>query len=132
MGINIELKEWTEIRVIVAFEDEYRAYQGTLSAAIRILRPDAEVVAAELERLDEVVKRFAPDIVIGSPFKDADLDGVRAWIELSLNPAQLTKVNVDGKYSEMFNPTLDKVLVIIEEVAQLTQTSDPCDSQRLT
>jgi len=132
VGISIEPKEWTKIRIIVAFEAEYYAYQGTLAATIRILRPDAEVVAAELERIDEVVKRFGPDIVIGSPFKDADLDGVRAWVELSLDPAQLTKVNVDGKYSEMFNPTLDKLLVIIEKVAQLTQTSDPCDSQRLT
>lgn len=131
MHIGIENEEWTEIRIIVAFEDEYRAYQGTLAAAIRILRPDAEVVAAELERIDEVAKRFGPDLVIGSPLKDTDLDGVRAWIELSLDPAQLTKVNVDGKYSEMINPTLDKLLVIFEEVAQLTQTSDRCDSERL-
>jgi hypothetical protein len=132
VSISIERKEWTKIRIIVAFEADYYAYRGTLAASIRILCPDADVVAAELEGLDEVVERFGPDIVIGSPLKGADLDGVRAWIELSLNPAQLTKVNVDGNLSEMLNPTLDKLLVIIEEVAQLTQTSHPCDSQMPT
>jgi hypothetical protein len=124
VSVSIENGEWTEIKIIVAFEDEFRAYQGTLAAAIRILRPEAEVVTAEPEKISGVAKRFGPDIIIGSPCKDADLEGVPAWIELSLDPAQLTKVNVDGEYSEMANPTLDKLLAIIEKVAQLTRTRD--------
>lgn len=124
MSINLENEEWTEIRIIVAFEDEFHAYQGTLAAAIRILRPEAEVMTAEPTKISWVAKRFLPDIVIGSPYKDTDLEGVPAWIELSLDPAQVTKVNVDGQYSEIANPTLDKLLAIIEEVAQLTRTSD--------
>ena len=124
MRISFENEEWTEIKIIVAFEDEFRAYQGTLAAAIRILRPEAEVMTAEPEKISWVAKRFLPDIVIGSPYKDTDLEGVSAWIELSLDPAQVTKVNVDGQYSEIANPTLDKLLAIIEEVALLTRTSD--------
>lgn len=124
MSISIENEEWTEIKIIVAFEDEFYAYQGTLAAAIRILCPEAEVMTAEPEKLSRVAKHFGPDIVIGNPCKDTDLEGVPAWIELSLDPAQLTKVNVDGEYSEMVNPTLDKLLAIIEEVAQLTRTRD--------
>jgi hypothetical protein len=124
VSVSIENGEWTEIKIIVAFEDEFRAYQGTLAAAIRRLRPEAEVVTAEPEKISGVAKRFGPDIIIGSPCKDADLEGVPAWIELSLDPAQLTKVNVDGEYSEMANPTLDKLLAIIEKVAQLTRTRD--------
>jgi hypothetical protein len=31
---------------------------------------------------------------------------------------------VDGQYSEVVNPTLDKLLVIIEEVAQLKRMGD--------
>jgi hypothetical protein len=124
VSVSIENGEWTEIKIIVAFEDEFRAYQGTLAAAIRILRPEAEVVTAEPEKISGVAKRFGPDIIIGSPCKDADLEGVPAWIELSLDPAQLTKVNVDGEYSEMANPTLDKLLAIIEKVAQLNRTRD--------
>lgn len=122
MSISIENDEWAEIKIIIAFEDEFHAYQGTLAAAIRILRPEAEVVTAEPEKLRGVASRFGPDIVIGSPCKD--LEGVPAWIELSLDPAQVTKVSVDGEYSEMANPTLDKLLAIIEEVAQLGRASD--------
>ena len=125
MSINIENEEETEIRIIVAFEDEYYAYQGTLAAAIKILRPDAVVVTAEPEKLKDVAKRFGPDLIIGNPFSKADLDSVPAWIQLSLDPAHSTKVNVDGEYSEMLNPTLDKLLVIIEQVEQFTRTSDP-------
>ena len=123
MSLSIDNEEWTEIKIIIAFEDEFHAYQGTLAAAIRILRPEAEVMTTQPEKLSWVAKRFGPDIVIGNPCKDTDLDGVPAWIELSLDPAQLTKVSVDGEYSEIANPTLDKLLAIIEEVAQLTRTS---------
>ena len=110
--------ERTGIKIIIVFDDEYRAYRGTLAAAIRILRPEAEVMAVEPEKTGGVVKRFGPDIVIGDQFKDGDLEDVRAWIELALDPTQSTKVKVDGQYSEVANPTLDKLLAIIEEVAQ--------------
>jgi hypothetical protein len=123
VSLSIENEEWTEIKIIIAFEDEFHAYQGTLAAAIRILRPEAEVVTTRPDKISWVAKRFGPDIVIGNPCKDTDLEGVPAWIELSLDPAQLTKVSVDGEYSEIANPTLDKLLAIIEEVAQLTRTS---------
>jgi hypothetical protein len=125
VSANIEQEERTKIRILVAFEDQFHAYQGTLAATIRILRSDAEVVAAELKKLAEVAKRFDPDIVIGSRFKDAELEGIPAWIELSLDPAQVTKIYVDGIYSEMVNPTLDKLLSIIEEVSKIPGTSDP-------
>jgi hypothetical protein len=114
----------TGIKILVAFDDAYRAYQGTLVATIRILRPDVEVVAVEPEKMSEVAKRFDPDVVIGGSFKDEDLDSMRVWIELALDPSQSTKVVVDGQYSEMTNPTLDKLLVIIEEVAQRKRTGD--------
>jgi hypothetical protein len=116
--------ERTVLKIIVAFEDEYRAYRETLAAAIRILRPDAEVMTIEPEKLSGVRKRFDPDIVICSRFKDEDSNDVRAWIELALDPTQSTKVRIDGQYSEVVNPTLDKLLVIIEEVAQLKRMGD--------
>jgi hypothetical protein len=116
--------ERTGIKIIIGFDDEYHAYRETLAATIRILRPEAEVMTVEQEKIGGVVKRFDPDIVIGGQFKDGDLDDVRAWIELALDPTQSTKVRVDGQYSEVVNPTLDKLLVIIEEVAQLKRMGD--------
>lgn len=124
MSTSIEHEKKHEIKIIVSFDDEYRAYQGTLAAAIRILRPGAEVMTVEPEKVSRVVQRFGPDIVIGSRSENGDLDAVRAWIELALDPTRSTKVRVDGQYSEVVNPTLDNLLVIIEEVAQLKRMDD--------
>ena len=108
------------IRILVAFEEDYRAYRDALSAAVKILRPDVEVMTVEPGKVAGAARRFAPDIVIGNGFEEADLEGVAAWVELPVNPTRSTRVNIDGDYSEMVNPTLDELLVAIEEVAQLS------------
>lgn len=112
------------IKILVAFEDAFRAYRETLAATIRIVRPDAEVVTAEAHEIREIVERYGPDVVICSLPKGGDANCMRAWIELSLDPTQPTKVRVDGEHSEVINPTLDTLLVIIDEVAQLARTSE--------
>jgi hypothetical protein len=113
-------EEVLEIKIIITFEDTFRAYQGALAAAIQILRPDVEVKTVELEELREMVKKFGPDIVIGNGFDEEDMRGVPGWVGLSLDPAMSTRVSVRGNYSEIVNPTLDKLLVIIEEVEERT------------
>ena len=67
-----------------------------------------------------MVERFEPDIVIGSGFDEEDMQSVPGWVGLSLDPASSTRVSVCGNYSETVNPTLDKILDIIEEVEQHT------------
>jgi len=109
-----------EIKIIITFEDTFRAYRGALAAAIRILRPEVEVKTVELEELRGMVETFEPDIVIGSGFYEEDMRGVPSWVGLSLDPASSTRVSVCGNYEEIVNPTLDKILEIIEEVEQYT------------
>ena len=76
------------------------------------------VRTVEPEELPGLVRRFEPDLVIGSGFDVEDMRGVPGWVGLSLDPAMSTRVSVRGNYSEIVNPTLDKILVIIEEVEQ--------------
>ena len=123
MNISIRYQQ-TRIKILIAFEDEFRAYRQTLAASLGILRPDAEVVTAGAHEIREVVERSGPDIVICSLPKEDDADCVQVWIELSLDPTRPTKVRVDGEYSELINPTLDALLVIIDEVEQLIRTRD--------
>ncbi|CAN5873970.1 hypothetical protein BH18ACT11_BH18ACT11_00740 [soil metagenome] len=106
---------------MVSFENGFHAYQGALAAAIRILRPDAEVMTVEPAKISGATKRFGPDVVITSRPEQANIEGVSAWVELSLDPSQASKVNVNGVRSEIVNPTLDKLLVIIDEAAQFQQ-----------
>jgi hypothetical protein len=116
---SIENGTATDIRILVSFEDGFHAYQETIAAAIRIVRPNAEVITIEPVDIRETVKRFRPDVIIGSPLARADVEGVPAWVELSLDPAKPSRVNVNGCYSETVNPTLDKLLDIMDEVVPL-------------
>lgn len=79
-----------------------------------------EVKTVELEELRGMVERFEPDIVIGSGFDEEDIRGVPGWVGLSLDSAKPTRVSVCGHYSEIVNPTLDKLVLIIEEVEDHT------------
>jgi hypothetical protein len=108
-----------EIRIIVSFEDRFRAYRTALATAIGILRPDAEVITVEAESLGGAARHFRPDVVIGSRREEPETGGATAWIELSVDPSRPTKVRVNGVRSEIFNPTLDTLLAIIERVAPL-------------
>jgi hypothetical protein len=119
-------REWAEIKILVAFEDEYRAYRGTLAAAIRILYSHAEVEVVEPETLEEEVKRFKPEMVISSRPRIASSNSVSAWVELSLDYARPTKLHVGRRYSEVVNPTIEELFAIIDELEQLTATD--CDN----
>ena len=108
----------------MAFEDVYRSYQGVIAAAIRVLRPHAEVETTTLEALGEVVERFDPELVICSRPNTVDPGGRIAWVELSLETTRPSKICVGGRRSEPTNPTLEALLEVIDEVEKLTQTND--------
>ena len=118
MASGIEDGEAADIKVIVAFEKAFHAYQEALAAAIRILRPDAEVMTIEPEKISGAARRFGPDVVIGSTFDEAEVEGVPVWVELSPDPSRASRVRMYGEYSEMVNPTLDKLLAILEEATR--------------
>jgi hypothetical protein len=109
--------------MLVAFEEDYRAYRDVLAAAIRILRPQAEVENASLESLGERIEHFDPELVVCSRPNTVDPGGRIAWVELSIDPTRPSKVCVGGRYSESTNPTLEVLLAVIDEVEELIQTN---------
>jgi hypothetical protein len=106
------------IRTLVALDDDYRAYQDVIAVGIRILQPDTEVETADLETLEEAVKRFQPQVVICDQPESAYSGGWAIWVELSENPSQPTKVSSSGHYIERTNPTLQELLSMVDEVQQ--------------
>jgi F420-dependent methylenetetrahydromethanopterin dehydrogenase len=112
------------LRVLVAFEDDYRTYQGVIASALRVLRPQAEVQTATLDALGEAVERFDPELVICSGPNTVDPGGRMAWVELSVDPTQPSKICVGGRYSESTNPTLEALLEVIDEVEELIQANN--------
>ena len=110
--------------ILVAFEDDYRAYRDMIAAAIWMLRPHVEVETAGLERLGDYIERFDPQLVISTHPNSVDPGGKPAWVELSLETFRPAKVCVGGRYSERTNPTLDVLLAVIDEVEELIRTND--------
>jgi hypothetical protein len=113
-----------EIRILVSFEPEYHAYQGVIAASIRILRPHTEVETTSLDTLGQEVERLDPELVICSQPNTVDLGGRIAWVELSIDPARVSKVCVAGRYWESTNLTLEVLLAVIDEVEDLIRTND--------
>jgi hypothetical protein len=105
-----------DIRVLVALEDNYRTYRETIAISLRILRPDIKVETSALEALEEELERFDPQVVICSGREEVESDGTPAWIELSLEPTQPTKIRVGERYLERTNPTLSELAEIIDEL----------------
>ncbi len=109
-------------RILVAFEDEYLAYREVIAAAIRVLRPGAQVESANLDALAQAVERLDPHVVICSRPNTVDPGRRPAWVVLPTQPARIC---VGGHYSERANPTVEVLLGIVDEVEErLSEAED--------
>jgi hypothetical protein len=112
-------EELAEIRILVALEDDYRAYRELIAAGIRVLRPQVEVETSGLDTLEEEIARIDPHVVVCCvPATMGPGDRV-AWVELSIDPTRPTVICVGGRYSEVLNPALEVLLGVIDEAERL-------------
>ena len=108
------------MRILVCLENDYRTYREVIAAGIQILRPQTEIVTADLDVLKVEIRHFDPHLVICSLPATAAYGDIVCWVELSLeSPTQPSVVCVDGRYSKHNNPTLEELLRILDEVEQL-------------
>jgi hypothetical protein len=108
------------LRILVCLENDYRTYREVIAAGIQMLRPQTEVVTAELDVFSKEIRHFDPHLVICSLPAPAGYGDVVWGVELSLeSPTQPSVVCIDGRYSEHNNPTLEELLRILDEVEQL-------------
>jgi hypothetical protein len=111
-----------EIRVLVAFADEYRSYREVIAAALSLMRPCSEVATSDLDVLGEKLATFDPHLVICSRPRPASSNAVDAWIELSLDLSTPARIGIGGHCSQQYNPTVETLLAIFDEVKQLIRT----------
>jgi hypothetical protein len=105
-------------RILVAIEDEYRAYREVIAAALRVLRPGAQVESVNLDALAQEVERFVPHLVICSRPNTVDPGGRPAWVVLPTHPTRPARICVRGRYSEQANPTVEVLVGIVDEVEE--------------
>ncbi len=114
---RVDADRGADIRILVALEDDYRAYRETIAAALRVLRPQAEVKSTTLEALeDDELERFDPQVVICGGHEGVEPDGRAAWIELSLDPTRPTMISVGSCSLELTNPGVEELLEVIDEL----------------
>jgi hypothetical protein len=112
----------TGVRVLVAFEKDYQAYQDVTVNIIRELRPHVEVSVAELDKLQAEVVRLEPDLVICSRPNNATGAGrVLAWIKLPTGHNRSAELCLDGEYSEVEDVGLNDVLRVLDETERLAR-----------
>ena len=114
------------MRVLIAFEDEYRSYRDAIASAISVHRPRVEVAAAGVVALKDEMVRFDPHLVVCSRPNAVDPNGRPAWFELPPDPGRLAVIWLDGQRSEVANPALEKLLSVVDETERLINTKpDP-------
>jgi hypothetical protein len=119
-----ERGEATDIRILVALEDDYRAYREVIAVGINALRPHTEVTSVGLAELEVELARLDPDVVMSSVAAGSGLGERLAWVELSLDPARPSIVCVGGRYSERINPGLEALLEVVDEAERLFESEN--------
>lgn len=109
------------MRILVAFEDEYRGLRELIAFAFRGARPGDEVEAVPLGALREGVARFDPHLVISSVPNAGDPVRTVAWVQLSPDPDFPSGVCVGGRRWEAPNPSLKSLLSFAEEAEGLVR-----------
>jgi hypothetical protein len=114
------------MRMLLAFEEEYRVYRDVIVGAIGALRPRVTVATSALGELGGQIEAFDPDLVISTQVNCTDLGGRNAWVELSVDPLRPTEICVGGRRSEQTNPTVEVLLAVVDEVERaLGKGEDP-------
>ncbi len=101
-------------RVLVINEPRY--YREVISSAVRMFRPNIEVITREPELSDEELIRLKPHLVICSSATPAIRAHCFAWVELYPRGEPVAVACIDGLRSTMNEPELADFLTIIDQV----------------
>lgn len=111
------------IRILMTHEP--RAYRETMAAALRHLRPGAEVVASEANALAAGVDRWRPHLVITSDPNLAELVPRSSSVLLYPRGSGEVVVSVAGRCQAPADFTIDALLEVIDQTERLARTTAP-------
>jgi len=110
------------MRILISYEESYRAYSDALERALGGLHPGAEVAACRLAEIGEQVESFNPHLVVSSRPNTVDPGGRAAWYRLSPEPDEPSEACLGGRRWRRLNPPLEDLLSFIEEVETLVRS----------
>ena len=115
------------MRILVAFDEAYRAYGEFIDAAIRRRRraqTDAPLEDVQVERtvgpgaLEEAMRRSEFHLVICGSLVVPDNNPIdampAAWIELSVDPQRPSRFRLGEQRWETLNPSLEELVSVVD------------------
>lgn len=116
-------------RVVIG--NEPRFYREALAGALRLLRPDVEVVLAETAALDDEVGRRG-GLVVCSHLSPTIRDQALAWILLYPDAENRAVVSLAGCERSIAGAEITDLLGVIDEVEQFARDAPESqgDAQR--
>ena len=113
------------MRVLLAFDKEYRVYIDAVADAIRTFRSHVEVAITNTDELEAEVDRFGPQLVIcSSPLPSNPVEPkLIASIVLSPDPDQPSRFRLGERHWESTNPMLGETLSVVDETNLLYRAS---------
>ena len=107
------------IRILLAFEEDYRSYREVIAAAIRVLRPHVEVSTTDPERLEREVARLRPQLIVSCQPKATFRPPTMAWIKVALDkPMQPSEVWFGQDRWETVDPVMKTITQIVDSIEQ--------------
>lgn len=111
-------------RILVAYDEDYRAYREVIAAGVRLLHPRAEVRTAAPDELGAELERFDPQVVVCGVPGRLDPGDVLAWVELPPGIGRPATVRVGDERREHVALTLEGLLGIVDEVEGLVRARE--------
>ena len=108
-------------KLLVIMANEPRCYREIISATLRALKPNIEVVDVEPEALEREVERLAPQLVVCSRLSPCVESTTLAWMELYPEQDNLARVSIDGNRSTVNGVQLVDLLSVIDRTEELVK-----------
>lgn len=107
------------IRVIVSYGESHRSYREVIAEAIRESLPGAESVTdCGLCVLWKEISRLDPHVVVCEEPNTAEPGRRPAWVELPVESESPARISIDGRVSEVPNPSFGELLAIVDRAAR--------------
>lgn len=106
-------------RLCILVANEHRSDREAIAGAVRLLRPDLDVLAVEPEALDGTVIHHSPHLVVCGRATLTVQSSVLTWVELYPREEPLVVISIAGQYAAVAEFTLSDLLSLIEQTERL-------------
>ena len=109
----------SNMRILLAFEEDYRSYGGVIASAIRVLRPHVEVAITDPKGLEREVDRLRPHLIVSSRPKTTVRSPTMAWIKVASDkPTQPSEIWLGQDRWETVDPVMKTITQTVDSIEE--------------